>query len=108
ITNDSTGTTQFIGNAVIKDTTEGQTIIAGIIFSNNKTESFIAYNKPLMIVKQEADSIYITADTLFSARLTDLYGAKDSIRKDTIKGLKVVDVKTKDSTNRYFEAYHHV
>jgi len=61
-----------------------------------------------MIVKQEDDSIYITADTLFSARLTDLYGTGDSIRKDTIKTTKVVDTKDKDSTNRYFEAFNHV
>ncbi|MBS1654698.1 MAG: hypothetical protein JSU05_07635, partial [Bacteroidetes bacterium] len=68
----------------------------------------LATEKPLMIVKQEDDSIYIAADTLFSARLTDLYGKKDSLVKDTIKGTKVVDTKQKDSTNRYFEAYRNV
>jgi hypothetical protein len=62
----------------------------------------------LMIIKQEEDSIYITADTLFSARLTDLYGKKDSVKKEAIKGVKIVDTKTKDSTNRYFEAFRHV
>jgi lipopolysaccharide export system protein LptA len=62
-----------------------------------------------MIVEQEQDSIFIAADTLFSARLTDLYGAKDSVvKKDTLKGVKIVDTKTKDSTNRYFEAFRHV
>jgi hypothetical protein len=83
--------------------------MGGIILSDSKRNSFIAYNKPLMIVKQEEDSVYITADTLFSARLTDLYGSKDSIKKDTIRGTKVVDIKNKeDSTNRYFEAYNNV
>ena len=108
IDDDSLGVSQFIGNAIIRDSAEGQTIIAGTILSNKKMESFLAYNKPLMIVKQEEDSIYITADTLFSARLTDLYASKDSLRRDTTQGVKVVDVKNKDSTNRYFEAYYHV
>ena len=108
IDDDSLGVSQFIGNAIIRDSAEGQTIIAGKILSNKKAESFLAFNKPLMIVKQEQDSIYITADTLFSAKLTDLYSAKDSLQRDTIKGIKVIDAKTKDSTNRYFEAYYHV
>jgi lipopolysaccharide export system protein LptA len=108
VDDDSLGVSQLTGNAFIRDSAEGQTVIAGRILLNKKSESFLAFNKPLMIIKQEEDSIYITADTLFSAKLTDLYGSKDSLRKDTIKGVKVVDVKTKDSTNRYFEAYYHV
>jgi lipopolysaccharide export system protein LptA len=108
ITNDSTHISQIIGNAIIVDTAQATTIIGGVIIANNQTESFLAFNKPLMIVKQENDSVYITADTLFSARLTDLYGNSDSIRKDTIKTTKVVDTKEKDTTNRYFEAFYHV
>jgi hypothetical protein len=62
-----------------------------------------------MIIEQEQDSIFVAADTLFSARLTDLYGIKDSVvKKDTLKGVKIVDTKTKDSTNRYFEAFRNV
>jgi hypothetical protein len=61
-----------------------------------------------MILKQEDDSIYVTADTLFSARLTDLYSGKDSLVKDTVKGTHVVNINEKDSSNRYFEAYRHV
>jgi lipopolysaccharide export system protein LptA len=70
---DSTGISVVKGNAIINDKKNGTTIIAGIIFRNKKTEAILATNKPLMIIKQDADSIYITADTLFSARLTDLY-----------------------------------
>ena len=54
-----------------------------------------------MIIKQEDDSIYVTADTLFSARLTDLY------QYDTAM-LKKLNLKEKDSANRYFEAFRHV
>lgn len=106
--NDSAGTTQLEGNAIVVDTAQGTTIIAGRIFHDNKNDRTLATNKPLMIVKQDADSIYITADTLFSARLTDLYGKKDSLVKDTLKGKHIVNTESKDSTNRYFEAYRHV
>lgn len=105
---DSAGTAQLLGNAIIIDTAQGTTILAGEIFRDNKRDRILATRKPLMIVKQDKDSIYITADTLFSARLTDLYGRKDSILKDTLKGTKIVNVNSKDSTNRYFEAYRHV
>lgn len=106
---DSTGNRQVEGNAIIRDTAQGTTILAGVIYQNAKTDAILATKKPLMIIKQENDSIYITADTLFSARLTDLYGVKDSLVKDTVKGVKVVNAeKAKDSTNRYFEAYRNV
>ena len=105
---DSTGISHAKGNVIIIDTVQHTTIIAGNVFSDSKKDRILATGKPLMIVKQEDDSIYIAADTLFSARLTDLYGQKDSVIKDTVKGTKVVSVNNKDSTNRYFEAYRHV
>ncbi len=106
---DSTGIRQVEGNAIIRDSAQGTTILAGVIYQNSKTDAILATKKPLMIIKQENDSIYITADTLFSARLTDLYGVKDSLVKDTVKGVTVVNAdKAKDSTNRYFEAYRNV
>lgn len=97
-----------MGNVIIKDSVQGTTIIAGDVYKDDKREIMLATNKPLMIVKQEEDSIYIAADTLFSARLTDLYAKKDTVVKEKVKGTKVVDVNNKDSTNRYFEAYRHV
>jgi len=108
LSNDSTGIVQLIGDAVVSDSSQGTTIVAGLILQDRKNEKTLATNKPLMIIKQDDDSIYITADTLFSARLTDLYGSKDSVVKDTVKGTKVVSINEKDSTNRYLEAYHNV
>jgi lipopolysaccharide export system protein LptA len=109
ISDDSLGIVQIRGNAIVIDSSNNTTILAGDIFINKKTNSFLATRKPLMIVKQDEDSIYITADTLFSARLTDLYGSRDSVLvKDTIKGTQVVNINEKDSTNRYFEGYRNV
>ena len=106
---DSTGMVHIRGRGVLKDTAKGISILAEEIFVNKNTEAFLATVKPLMIVKQETDSIYITADTLFSARLTDLRKAQDttiagmdSLAADTLK------IAEDDSTNRYFEAFRHV
>ena len=88
---DSTGISQAEGNASIVDTAQGTTILAGIIFRNNKTESVLATRKPLMIIRQENDSIYVSADTLFSARLTDLYVPPPATMPDTISGIDVTD-----------------
>ncbi len=109
ISDDSLGITQIFGRGIIVDTANKTTVIADTIFYNKKNESFLAFAKPLMIVEQENDSLFIAADTLFSARLTDLYGSKDSVaKKDTLKEVKIIDTKTKDSTNRYFEAFRNV
>lgn len=99
--NDSSKIIQMRGRAVMKDTAKGMNVLADEIFINQKTDAFLATKKPLMIIRQDKDSIYIAADTLFSAKLTDLY------KKDTAK-LKTFHFKEKDSTNRYFEAYRHV
>ncbi len=96
---DSTGIIQIKGRGVLIDTAKGISILANSIFANKKTEAFLATQKPLMIVRQGNDSIYIAADTLFSARLSDLF-------TDTSKGAKKIS--PNDSTNRYFEAYRNV
>src|SRR5688572_31048272 len=106
---DSTGITQILGEGIIVDTAGKRTVLADTIFYNRNDESFLAFAKPLMIIEQDQDSIFISADTLFSAKLSTLYGAKDSIiKKDTLRGVKVIDTKTKDSTDRYFEAFRNV
>lgn len=108
---DKTGMVQIKGRGVLKDTAKGISILAQEIFVNKNTEAFLATVKPLMIVKQDADSIYVTADTLFSARLSDLKKnhADSSLQKDTAK-TKIIKTKENksDSTNRYFEAFRHV
>ncbi|HTD93138.1 MAG TPA: hypothetical protein VK644_04980, partial [Chitinophagaceae bacterium] len=91
----------------INDSLQGTTIMGGSIFQNKKTDAVLATKRPLMIVKQNKDSIYITADTLFSARLVDKFG-RDSLVVDSVSGVAVASVATADSTLRYFEAYSHV
>lgn len=105
---DESGIVQIRGRGILRDTAKGISILANEIFVNKNTDAFLATVKPLMIVKQEADSIYITADTLFSARLSDLKRPTDSLQTgDSIKN-KNADADKNDSTNRYFEAFRHV
>ncbi|MEE6186561.1 OstA-like protein [Niabella digestorum] len=61
------------GNAVAVDSTRGTIIIANLIFQNRLNEAVLATQKPVMIVKQDSDSLYVAADTLFSAKLSDLF-----------------------------------
>lgn len=98
---EASGIMQLEGNAVIRDTAQGYILMGGRVFRNTKTDALLATKKPLMIIKQDEDSIYIAADTLFSAQLTDLY------KNDSAK-LKTFHFKEKDSTNRYFEGFRNV
>ncbi|MGZ5245575.1 MAG: OstA-like protein [Flavitalea sp.] len=68
-TDDNTGISKLIGSAVFKDTSQGISIIANYIESNKLKGSFFATENPLMILKQDQDSIYVTGDTLFSGIL---------------------------------------
>ncbi|MDB5248127.1 MAG: OstA family protein [Segetibacter sp.] len=62
------------GNVVYKnkDTANAYAILANNVKSNNKTGAILATQKPLMIIKQDRDSIYVTADTLYSGKLSEL------------------------------------
>ncbi|MCD2426048.1 LPS export ABC transporter periplasmic protein LptC [Niabella pedocola] len=73
------------GNAVVIDTIRKTTIIGNLIYQNRVTEAVLATLKPLMIIKQGEDSIFITADTLFSAKLTDLYVVSPALGGDSIR-----------------------
>jgi lipopolysaccharide assembly outer membrane protein LptD (OstA) len=109
--NDSTGENILKGNAVYVDTAQGVSILAGRILANNKEGNFMATQHPLMILKQDRDSTFITADTLFSGRLSKLQFGRDSMAlTDTLKGKIVLDTSTNknDSTDRFFRAYRNV
>lgn len=71
---EASGFGDALGNAVYrsKDTSNPFTIVANRLQSNSKSSALLATQKPIMIIKQGADSIYLSADTLYSAKLTDL------------------------------------
>lgn len=112
VNDDVSGTVQIRGNGVLIDTAQGVNILANEIFANKRKAAYMATKKPLMIIKQEKDSIYITADTLFSARLSDLYVTPVPmvINNNPTKKARTIKAKAKttDSTDRYFEAFRNV
>ena len=68
---DSTGMSTAVGNARYSDTAQGVAIVAGRMINNKKKNYFLAVEKPIMILRQDKDSIYIAADTFYSGRLID-------------------------------------
>ncbi len=114
---DSTGLGEFRGNAVYrsKDTAQGFDMIANNIRTNKKSNSMVATQKPLLLIKQGVDTIYISADTLYSAKLSDLTKTRvvpqirDKSANDTL-AIKTVltDKEAEDSTDKFFEAYYNV
>ncbi len=110
---DSTKLGEFRGNAVYrgKDTAQGFDMIANNIKTDRKKDILLATEKPILLIKQGPDSIYVSADTLYTARLSDLLKTrKVPLIRDTV-GLKAVTDSSKtnsDSTNKYFEAYFNV
>ncbi|NDF98201.1 MAG: hypothetical protein EB101_04605 [Chitinophagia bacterium] len=99
---DSSGTSQAAGNVIIIDTAQGTTLLAGEVFRDNKKERFLATKKPLLIIEQERDSIYVTADTIYSGKLSELDTTqRKKTKKDSLSAAK-------DSTDRFLEAFHRV
>lgn len=80
---DASGQFEAAGNAIMIDTSQGVTVIANNIKANRGKSAFLATQHPLMIIKQDNDSIYVAADTLYSGRM-------------------------KDTTKRYFRGFHRV
>jgi len=110
-TDDSTGVNILKGRAVYKDSVQGTVVMSNYMRANREEGEFLATQHPLMIIKQDEDSIFVTADTLFSGKLSRLPGYKDStVKGDTIKKVVTIDANKKqdDSTDRYFRAWHNV
>lgn len=111
---DSTGLGEAEGNAVYrsKDSVGGYDIIANNIKTNKKASSFLATQKPILFIKQKDDTIYVAADTLYSAKVSALKKIREvpNVRGDTvhIDSLKGILNKPDSSKDRFFEAYYHV
>ena len=110
---DTTGLGEAQGNAVYrsKDSVGGYDIIANNIKTNKKKNSFLATQKPILFIKNEKDTIYVSADTLYAGKVSDLRKIREvPAVRDTLP----TDQKEKrnepadSSTDRFFEAYYHV
>ena len=93
---DSTGISTADGDADYRDTAQGIRLVADHMISDRKKNTFLATKHPMMIIKQDKDSIYITADTLRSARLVDfesqqkILAHQDSLHRFFVDSLEKV------------------
>jgi lipopolysaccharide export system protein LptA len=98
---EKTQTAQLEGNAVVRDSVNGYTILGGQIFANQNNKTFLATRKPVLIFKGEGnDSTFVAADTLYSGIIKkDSSGVKEFVQTDTLKKVTVVPVSTEGTNN---------
>ncbi len=91
---DKTGFGEVIGNVQYKDTAQGAMLFANRVFFNKEKKNFLATEKPVMVVVQNKDSVYIAADTIYSGLMRDLAGMKNGYISafDTVKGKQIIQV----------------
>lgn len=110
---DSLGLAEAQGSVVYKskDTANPYALLANNIKSNNKTGGILATQKPLMIIQQENDSIYVAADTLYSGKLTELQKFRNVpviTQSDSLQDSTATINLPDSNNNRFFEAYYNV
>ncbi len=108
--NDSTGYGEARGNVIYRDTVQGLAIFANNVKSNRNAGSLLATVHPVMMIKQNSDSLFVAADTLFSGRLSSLKGLRSvpSVKDSMPSVDSMVMTRADSSRDRYFEAYYHV
>ena len=108
--NDSTGFAEAKGNVIFRDTAQGLAMFANNVKTNRNAGSLLATEHPVMMVKQNNDSLFIAADTLFSGKLSMLKGIRNvPAVRDSMPSLDSITFTKQDSArDRYFEAYYHV
>jgi hypothetical protein len=90
--NKNSGAGMAIGQVDYSDTSQGISMVAGKAEFNNTTKVIKTYQRPLMKFLQEGDSLFVAADTLYSAYL----------------GFDSTGQTNPADTFRFFRAYHHV
>jgi lipopolysaccharide export system protein LptA len=90
---EATGNAQLEGNAVIRDSVNGYTVLGGQIFLNRNNNSFLATRKPVLIFKGDGnDSTFVAADTLFSGIMKkDSAGSTSLVATDTLKETVIIE-----------------
>lgn len=99
---DSLGLGEFRGNVVYKSKdTLGFDLLANNIKTDKKKSALLATELPLLLIKQKNDTLYVSADTLYSGKVTDL-------KRPFPKARDSVGLMTDSTLDKYFEAFHHV
>jgi lipopolysaccharide export system protein LptA len=108
ISDDQTGISIFTGNVVFKDTAQGISLLSNNVITDRNKGSLFATEKPLLIIKQDKDSTFITADSLYSGKFSELPVPGDSAALMDTSVKKALVVNQGDTALRFFRAYHNV
>ena len=105
---EKTGISILEGRAKYVDSVNHIIALGDRIESNRKDNSFLATQKPVVIIVQDKDSTYIAADTLFSGlRKYDSATRKNYTKVDTVNNRQIL-TKTPQDSIRYVLGYNHV
>ncbi len=105
---EKTGIGVLKGRAKYVDSVNHIIAIGNLIETNQKTASFLATQKPVVIIVKDKDSTYIAADTLFSGlRKYDTATKKNYTKVDTVNNRQIFTSTPQDSI-RYVLGYNHV
>ncbi len=93
---EESGIAQLEGNAIIKDSVNGYSVLGNQIFLDKKKNTFLATRKPILIFKGDGnDSTFIAADTLFSGvQITDHINHSTTTQTDTLQQTTVINGNT--------------
>jgi lipopolysaccharide export system protein LptA len=122
-----TGLGNALGNVVILDTQQHTTLFCGRAFYNQYRRTMLATDKPVLKRQQGNDSLFIRADTFFSAhvrmlRLDDTTRVDTVVKAEAPKSKKKAKIKvateevlplqpttSADTTSpKYYTGFHHV
>jgi lipopolysaccharide export system protein LptA len=114
--NKQTGLGNALGNVIILDTAQKATLYCGKAFYNERLKTLLATDKPVMKRVQESDSLYVGADTFYSAHLSSKVLSKfdenrnlTKSKKNQKKSIEIVSQNSVDTTSpKYYSGYHKV
>lgn len=122
--NKQTGFGKAIGNVIVLDTAEHSTLYCGKAFYNDKLKTMLAVEKPVLKRSNGKDSLFVRADTFFSAHLVMTKQqiaqtntvkpepARKTKRRSAENPVPMVTetaVLTADTTSpKYYTGFHHV
>ena len=93
-TDDSTGISILTGNVSYKDSAQGYALRGDFMNVNNKSGTLLATRNAVLIIKQDKDSLFVTADTLLSGKLSTMVVPAPSTIKDTVLRSDTASTKT--------------
>lgn len=109
---DASGLGEAKGKVWFKDTVQNILLSGNRIYFNKIKNSFLATEKPVMVIVQEEDSIFVAADTIYSGLMADLPSGKGKYIRQFVAPLTITQKKgaTVSSTDtlRFITAFKNV